>query len=529
MHLSSTFPLFALLALTSGPNCVQEAPPSKRADTTRTSLPSVRAETSPATRDSTSTATSGSTSTPKIPAKTDTKRATKSAATSAATTRASGGRLVDPRAESPHYDFIRRTFTDFCYCWDRSHDARAWSARHYDLEMSGDPRDWKRLNPAITTLRYSLLVSTLDEANRDKASITGKFLDDMRRWYRKHPQYNMETAFLHQTDEKLAASVSKLRNRDGTIRLDSTIRLNPHIWSTNRFVGNPTDPGWRAYSIDRLAWVAREEGVDGIFLDEIDRGSAAKAYRGSREFAGADSTVWQNALVSLLAEIRKAIAPDMLQINAAGYSGRDWEKALGVAAGSVHLETMNRATQELPSVWDVVDWYVDHGVYADFVGLETWSDLARASQAKRYPGGDYASPPLRGKMVQLASYYMVVPSDPQRLGLQIENVRGFKPDSVAMRVFEYDVGHPTARRRVVMNEKDPLGQRARVYRRDFDHAIVMIRPVAYWSDTVMTNETRVQVPLPEGGPWLRLEPDGTTKPVTDLWMRNSDAVILVHG
>ena len=421
---------------------------------------------------------------------------------------------MEARSESPHFNFIRRTFTDFCYCWDGSPEARAWAARHFDLEMSGNPREWKRLNPTITTLRYALLVSTLDEANNDKPSITGKFLDDMRRWYRKNPQYDMESAFLHKIGDGPA---------------DSTNRLNPHIWSSNRFVGNPKDPGWRAYSIDRLAWVAREEGVDGVFLDEIDRGTAAKAYRQSREFAGADSTVWQNALVSLMTEIRKAIAPDMLQINAAGYSGRDWEKALGAAAGSVHLETMNRATQELPSVWDVVDWYLDHGVYADFVGLETWSDLARPSQSKRYPGGDYASPPIRGKLVQLASYYMVVPSDAQRLGLQIENVRGFAPDSVALKIFAYDVGHPTGPRRVVLSEKDPLGQRARVYRRDFDHAIVMIRPVAHWADTVMTNATRVKVPLPEGGPWSRLEPDGTPKPVTDLWMRNSDAVILVRG
>lgn len=477
MQSSSTLALLALLAVTSGPICAQQKTPVSRADSALASVPSAEVVT-------------GEGSLP-----------------------AGGGRLVKPQPRSPHYDFIRRTFTDFCYCWKGSRDARQWSAHHFDLAMSGDFRDWKRLNPAITTLRYALLVTTLDEDSKDRSSITGKFLDDMRRWYKKHPQYKMENAFLH-------------RNGEGPA--DSASRLNPHIWSSNRFVGNPLDPGWRAYTIDRLAWVAREDSVDGIFLDEMDHHTASPYYRRSRELAGVDSTVWQNALVSLVAEVRKAIAPDVLQINAAGYSGKEWEKALGVAAGSVHLETLNRATQELPSVWDMVDWYLDHGVYADFVGLETWSDLARPSQSRRYPGGDYASPPLRGKMVQLASYYMVVPSDPQKLGLQIENVRGFRPDSVAMRVLEYDVGHPTGPRRVMMRERDPLGQQARVYRRDFDHAIVLIRPVAYWADTVMTNETRVKVPLPDGGPWRRLEPDGSTKPVTDLWLRNSDAVILVR-
>lgn len=425
----------------------------------------------------------------------------------------SGGKLVEPRAESPHFDFIRRTFTDFCYCWGKSRNAREWAASRYDLEMSGNFADWKRYNPSITTLRYALLTTTLDEANSDKSSITGKFLDDMRRWYAKHPEYDMERAFLHEK---------------GSGPADSASRLNPHIWSTRRFVGNPSDPGWRAYSIDRLAWIARDKDVEGIFLDEIDRHTAGGAYIRSREFAGDDSTVWQNALVSLMAEVSKAIAPKMLQINAAGYSGRDWEKRLGVAAGSVHLETMNRATQELPSVWGVVDWYLEHDVYVDLVGLETWSDLLRPSQKKRYPAGQYGSPAERGKMVQLASYYMVVPRDPQRLGLQIENTRGFPPDSAALRVYEYDVGHPTGPRRIMMDERDSLSQHARVYRRDFDHAVVLVRPVAYWADTVMTNATRVKVPLPEGGPWQQVEPDGTTRPISDLWLRNSDAAILVR-
>ncbi len=481
MHLRSTLSLIVFATLPAVPACAQQGTPARQADSTRASALA--------------------------------KSARPASAVTTGAVAASGGRLVEPRAESPHYDFIRRRFADFCYCWNGSRDSREWSARHFDVILSGDLATWKKLNPGMLTLRYALLISTLDEANKDRPSITGKFVDDMRRWYARHPEYRMEDAFLHKPGDGPA---------------DSASRLNPHIWTTNRFIGNPGDPGWRAYNIDRMKWMANDSSTGGIFLDEIDRGNAAKYYSSSREFQGADSTAWQNALVSLIAEIRKAIAPKMLQVNPAGYAGRDWEKALGAAAGSVHLETLNRATQELPSVWNVVDWYVDHDVYADFAGLETWSDLARPSQAKRYPGGDYASPPLRGKMVQLASYYMVVPRDAQKLGVQIDNTRGFVPDSVAMRVMEYDVGHPSGKRRAVLDERDPLGQRARVFRRDFDHAIVMIRPVAYWADTVMTNETKVKVPLPDAGPWKRLEPDGTARPVTDLWLRNSDAVILVR-
>src|SRR5690606_17470122 len=46
-----------------------------------------------------------------------------------------------PDTLSPHFSFIRRTYTDFCYCWDGAvgEAAKKYAAtRLYDLVMSGN-------------------------------------------------------------------------------------------------------------------------------------------------------------------------------------------------------------------------------------------------------------------------------------------------------------------------------------------------------------------------------------------------------
>ena len=429
----------------------------------------------------------------------------------------SGVALATPRDTSPHFDFIRRTFTDFCYCWDGALGAiaREWAARNYDEAMSGNAEAWMALNPTMDRARYTLLWSVLDEANNDPNTLPNRYLYDMREWYAAHPEYGMEDAFLHQ--------------RGDTIPADSAHRLNPYLWTTGRFVGNPTDPGWRAYTLDRYRRMAADSTRTGLFVDEMDSYSLRKMIGPAREFT--DTLTWQDAIVAQVAEIRAAIAPKGLQTNPAGYGARDLDVRIAIEAGSVHLETMNRATQELPSVWTLVDSLVRRGVYVDMVGLESWSDFygtGKLSRSSYYPAGLYAAPVYRAKAVQLASYYMVVPSDPQRVGLQIENVRApLSPDSTVLPVYRYDVGHPTGPRTVWMDARDGLGQRARVYRRDFDNAVILIRPVAYWGDTVMTDTTAMPVPLPEGS-WSMVTAGGEAVPVGSLALRNSEAVILVR-
>src|SRR5690606_16069740 len=143
-------------------------------------------------------------------------------------------------------------------------------------------------------------------------------------------------------------------------------------------VGNPGDAGWRAYTVDRYRRMAADPTRTGLFVDEADSynlGTIAK----SREYAGRGAA-WQDDLVSLVAEVREAIAPKMVQVNPAGYGGRDLDVRIALAAGSVHLETMNSATVHgLPDLWTLVDSLVRRGVYVDMVGLEAWADFTGGS------------------------------------------------------------------------------------------------------------------------------------------------------
>ena len=414
--------------------------------------------------------------------------------------------FVTPRLTSPHYDHIRRTFTDFCYCWTDT--KKAWAAAHYDLAMSGDVESWKKYNPSITFLRYILLGSTLDEANTDPNSITGKFQADMRQWFASSLTYDYESAWLHNKD---------------SIQSDSAARLHPHIWSTNRFFGNPLDVGWIAYTEDRFR---RALNGDGFFIDEMD-GPNLKYLASSKEGQTLDTLQWQNAIITQVKQLRAAFPGKMIQINAAGYSNKDFEKRIGIAAGSMHLELMNLATQTQPDKWNLIDLLLAHNTYVDFVGAETWQDMLNPKWITKYPGGNYGLPVYRAKIAQLASYYMVVPSDPQKLGLQIENTRGISPDSTNLKIYDYDVGHPIESRHVVYSGKDALGQNAKVYVRNFENATVIYRPVVYWSDTLFTNNTAITVPDSITASRWYINARGQFTPFDSLQLRNSEAAILV--
>lgn len=418
------------------------------------------------------------------------------------------GLFATARALSPHFNFISRTFTDFCYCLK---DTAAYmrAGAKYDLEMSGDQAMWKLADSTSNRLRYALLLSTLDEANGDPNSITGKYQADMRAWYKEHPEYRYESAFLHDTASGTPA--------------DSAHRLNPYIWSTKRFFLNPMDPGAIAYTVSRIKRSMDKPGVNGIFLDEMDGPNLGWIGK-SRELRGAD---WQTAVVVLTKTVREAIAPGMLQTNAAGYSNRDFEKRIGKAAGSMHLELMNLATQSAPDKWSLIDELLGDSVYVDYVGAETWTDMLNPKFNTRYPGGNSLLPVYRAKVQQLANYYMVVPANPQRIGLQIDNVRApVTPDSVDLPIYYLDVGHPTGDRSIWLDTRDNLAQRARVYRRDFTKAIVLNRPVTYWADTVLDTRSAVSVPLP-AGKWAKVGPLGTVAPVDTLSLMLGESVLLV--
>jgi hypothetical protein len=103
-------------------------------------------------------------------------------------------------------------------------------------------------------------------------------------------------------------------------------------------------------------------------------------------------------------------------------------------------------------------------------------------------------------------------------------------NSVWLKAFEQDIGLATGRRNVMTNGTDGAGQTYQVYQRDFENALVLIRPAGSKgsSGTYDFGEaSAVTVNLP-AGTWRMLLADGTiTGPVTSIRIRCGEAVIFV--
>jgi hypothetical protein len=407
---------------------------------------------------------------------------------------------------SPHYAHISVFYTDFYSRYASQNDQRAVYAflgPRIDAVMSGPRDQWKGIDPTILyfpyALQFSVPVPGQKGAHDDPAS---GYFSDMQSWYQSHGNYDIENAFLH---------------RGGH---DEAHRVQLKIWDSMRYVVNPSDSGLRAYQVDRLSRVA--QGQDGVFLDEFGGGMSG-ASKPSDEFA--TPAEYMTAETQLISQVHDAIKPRFLLINIAEY----WtpaDSALVVAAGGAHLERANFPfTDRLPSRWTQIDHLLAQNVYTEFVTLWTYTDWVRAKTFPSFQGGMYSSPLERGQLVQLASYYMAVPKDPQRYSYDQQNMWNVRPDTVWMPALEADVGHPREARHVIASGVDAAAQKYSIYARDFDNAYILIRPQLDWRKQTYADSTGIAVPLP--APMRPLHRDGTLgDPVSSVTLRNVEAAIL---
>jgi hypothetical protein len=409
-------------------------------------------------------------------------------------------------ARSPHFSHISLFYTDFYSRYASPADQRTtydFLGQRLDGVMSG-PRDkWKSVNPTIKHFSYALQFTVpmpgQKGAHDDPAS---GYYSDMERWYASHKQYDIENAFLH---------------RGGH---DAAHRVQVKIWDSMRYAVNPGDEGHRTYQVDRLSRVA--QGEDGVFLDEFG-GPMNGVSKPTDEFA--TPAEYMAAETKLIAQVHEAIKPRFLLINIAEY----WnpaDSALVVAAGGAHLERTNFPfTDRLPSRWTQIDNLLKMNVYTEFVTLWAYTDWVKSRTFPSFQGGMYSSPLERGQLVQLASYYMAVPADPQQLSLDQQNLWNVRPDTAWMPAVEVDVGHPREARHLIASGTDSAAQKYRIYARDFDHAYVVIRPQIDWRKQTYADSTGVLVPLP--APMRPMHRDGSLgAPVSSVTLRNVEAAIL---
>ena len=425
---------------------------------------------------------------------------------------------------SPHWQHIRTALTDF---YDRNgwtSTERGWDGKHYDLVMGGDPSAWHAVNPGIRHYQYVLLQATTIPTATPPASAVSQWYSDAVQWYAAHPQYNIEAAFLHQTGQPA----------------DSAHRLQPWGWDTYTWIINPSDPGLIAYQSDRFARLSANE--DGLFIDSQGSGDLAKNLRdntstlGSREYPNSASG-WPPTgqyyadYAALLRTLKGAVGSRTLQPNTSGYNF-DADFADVTAAGATHMEKVNNPlSSAMVDNWTWIDKLLDAGVDVNMVNALDYEDM-NAVVAK-YFGGTADSAYRRIKMAELASYYMVVPSSPDRLELQLLNLWGVPASARWLKAQEANIGHPTSKRFQVTSgvaAADPTGQPVRLHERDFDRALVLFRTQVGWSAQRYDDATAVTVTLPTGETWLPLHPDGTLgAAVTSVKLRNADAVILIKA
>jgi hypothetical protein len=409
-------------------------------------------------------------------------------------------------ARSPHFPHISVFYTDFYSRYASPADQRAtytFLGERLDGVMSGPRDQWKAVDPTILhfpyALQFTVPVPGQKGAHYEPAS---GYFEDMQSWYESHPNYDIENAFLH---------------RGGH---DAAHRVQVKIWDSMRYAVNPGDAGQRAYQVDRLSRVAR--GEDGVFLDEFG-GPMNGVSKTTDEFA--TPAEYMAAETKLISQVHEAIKPRFLLINIAEY----WnpaDSALVVAGGGAHLERTNFPfTDRLPGRWTEIDNLLAMNVYTEFVTLWTYTDWVKSKTFPSFQGGMYGSPLERGQLVQLASYYMAVPANPQRFSYDQQNLWNVRPDTVWMPALEADVGHPREARHVIASGVDAAAQKYRIFARDFDNAYVVMRPQLDWRKQTYADSTGVVVPLP-----ARMRPlhrDGSLgEAVSSITLRNVEAAIL---
>jgi hypothetical protein len=406
-------------------------------------------------------------------------------------------------ATSPHWPHIRTMMTDFYYGWNSSE--RTWAGQHYDYAMSGSAGDWRAANPTVGHLPYTLVWTVIVPNSKSAPSLGTVYYADMVAWYHAHPSYNIEDAFLH---------------RAGAAK-DSAGRKVVAIWDSQRWIVNPGDAGARAYQVDRFQRITANEG--GAFVDEASSDMTGRT-SGTIEYPAASD--FEAPQTATFAAIKHAMGSKTLMLNTAEYT-KPFDRANVLAAGAVHMERMNNALfSGTAQTWQWVESLTNQGVLVDFVTI--YSSQYVNSIPTTYPHGNSATGAQRMKLWELASYYMVVPSTPQNLVLQLENAWSSPYSSLWIRAQEANIGHPVSARVLASRGTDPLGNAYALYTRDMDKALVIMRVNQGWGSHSYTDGTAVTIPLPTTDQWVPLNADGTLgSPVTSVTLRNVEAAILL--
>jgi hypothetical protein len=416
---------------------------------------------------------------------------------------------------SRHWPHIRIQVTDYRigYLTDAAaRDAEfKWTGAHGDdiLLDASDSRsvpNYRKYDPNGKVERYVLNWTVIQPGSEPENNSTA-YTTHMQKWYAAHTSYQLENAFLH--------DASKCSGGTKT----AACRVTFKIWNSARFALNPGDPGVRAYQRDRFKEVLSD--ADGLFLDEHGSGDFTDNLSSLKIVEYPSFTSYQSAMVSWLADLKAAVAPKTLAINSATYIS-SWDTQMANAAGGAHAEGINNPFRaDLEQRWDFMEELNKSGTTVEMVPA--------GDTPSNYTAGGSANALARRKLFQLASYYLIVPSPADQLHFN------WGPDWTTpystqwYKAIEVDVGKPIAPRVIMGQGKDPAGHNYRIWAREFENAIVFVRPVIEWSSQTYDDATAMTITMPTGDTYLPLSTDGTVGAPTDrVTLRTSESAILLR-
>src|SRR5918999_2343462 len=416
---------------------------------------------------------------------------------------------------TPHYRHLRTQISDYRVTYLSDAGARSaeykWSAEHFDRVLidwadSRSPGEYRRISPNVELYRYVLTWSVPHPDGSVHAA--SRYYTHMQDWYRRHPEYQIENAFLHDPTK------CSMSNRS------QACRIVIHMWRMDRWVMNPADAGLRVYNRERLTAVAA--GVDGLFIDEHSAGDFTLYLQPHPILGYLSWSLFEADIVRMLRNMRTDISPKRLMVNGYNYV-KDWDLEMSVAAGGTHMESMNNPVfPEMESRWSHVERLLAAG---STVNMARWDYPMPAD----FNAGNAVSVEARRRIWELASHYLVAPLEPGQLYFNSIGDDWTKPFSANWdTAVEANIGAPRGERRIVAEGHDATGQAYRIWSRDYERALVIVRPVLDWDDKRYGDETAIEVQLPAGETFRPLLTDGHVSAAVDrIALRAAEGAILI--
>ncbi len=453
--------------------------------------------------------------------------------------------------------------------------AYEWLARHVDvIETSMDNYTYQlsdtlstylhSLNPTMKTFGYDYDLTMCQKANCNESLGPNPYFSNLP-----------EEQYLHFSEDTQLQLKDLDGNVTGTVNVTGCpepqpiaagCRVQIFKWTQSRWLPNLKDATWRQSFADHLVQITQVNSagqpnvVDGLFLDEhgpgfsvaMGIGGQTKILSGGgiREYGGAvprDAAVIANPNVldsEYTADVntwlsylrtRLASAGKFMHINVAEYFLDASAFSNAVAAQGAMTEHLNRHDSnglhshvQYQTLLDDIRQLTQAGGTVDLSG--SWCNDGPVG----YVAGNYPTPKGRYRMWSLASYYLAKESvgypgkvyfDPN---LCIEQSSQTPMDFVNewLPAYEINVGQPVDLASVYQQGPIPCsGAGYAVFRRQYENAMVLLRPRDAWGCSTFGDSTAVNVPLPET--MVMLQPNGTySQNLTSLSLRNGEAVIL---